>query len=149
MTVMSLSPESKRMEIDHDSSQSAKSKSSQILYTDDFATLPANGPVSHAHIIALSPNLICLTHDGGTARLQDVVVTTLFNHSSATLQSFLCPTVNTFKAIFGKQDIQLVIWRKGLEVFVRFPSPHALPAHQSDHLLIPTHRLEPLSTTHR
>jgi hypothetical protein len=37
------------------------------------------------------------------------------------LKSFLSPTVNTVKAVFGKKDVQLVIWRKGLEVLVSTP----------------------------
>ena len=51
-------------------------------------------------------------------KLQDAIVTTLFCVSPDTLKFFLSPTVNTFKAIFGKKDMQLVVWRKGLEVFV-------------------------------
>lgn len=117
-----------------DTSQSTNSDSSQLSYTNDVESLPANGPITHAHIIDISQNLACLEQNGdGTAKLQDAVVTTLFHHSPATLHAFLCPTVNTFKAIFGnKKDTQLVIWRKGLEVFVSknretFPPPPPPP----------------------
>ena len=59
-----------------------------------------------------------IAKEDGMIKLQDAIVTTLFRVSPETLASFLSPTVNTFKAVFGKKDVQLVIWRKGLEVFV-------------------------------
>jgi hypothetical protein len=101
---------------------SASSDSSQVSYTDDFETMPSNGPASHAHIIDLG-EYATVVKEEGALKLQDAVVTTLFNVSPATLKSFVRPTVNTFKAVFGKKDVQLVIWRKGLEVFVSHP-PH-------------------------
>ncbi|KAF1831370.1 hypothetical protein BDW02DRAFT_557089 [Decorospora gaudefroyi] len=95
------------------------SNTSQLSYTDDFETLPARGPTSHAHIIDVG----AYAKEDGAIKLQDAIVTTLFNVSPHTLKSFVNPTVHTFKAIFGKKDIQLVIWRKGVEVFVTHPSP--------------------------
>jgi hypothetical protein len=99
---------------------SSGSDTSQISYTDDFETLPSSGPNSHAHIIDLGEYATSMKEDGAL-KLQDAVVTTLFNVSPATLKSFVSPTVNTFKAVFGKKDVQMVIWRKGLEVFVSHP----------------------------
>jgi hypothetical protein len=110
------------MKIESDNSLSTKSDSSQVSYIDDYMDLPANGPPNHAHVIDLG-EYTCLDKGEGMVKLQDAVVTILFSISLETLKSFLSPTVNTFKAIFGKKDVQLVIWRKGLEVFV---SGHAL-----------------------
>ena len=98
-------------------SDSGKSDSSTSSYTDDFETLPSSGPASHAHILDLGDYAASIKEDGAL-KLQDAVVTALFNISPATLKSFVSPTVNTFKAVFGKKDVQLVVWRKGLEVFV-------------------------------
>jgi hypothetical protein len=109
-------------------SDSGKSCSSNISYTDDFETLPSSGPTSHAHILDLGEYAASMKEEGAL-KLQDAIVATLYNVSPETLKSFVSPTVNTFKAVFGKKDIQLVIWRKGLEVFVSHripPSPQSL-----------------------
>jgi len=98
-------------------SDSGKSDSSTSSYMDDFETLPSSGPASHAHILDLGEYAASMK-EGGALKLQDAVVTALYNVSPATLKSFVSPTVNTFKAVFGKKNVQLVIWRKGLEVFV-------------------------------
>jgi hypothetical protein len=98
------------------------SDTSQVSYTDDFETLPSSGASTHAHIINLGEYAVSMKEEGAL-KLQDAVVTTLFNVSPETLRSFVSPTVNTFKAVFGKKDVQLVIWRKGLEVFVSH-APH-------------------------
>ena len=98
-------------------SDSGKSDSSTVSYTDDFETLPSSGPTSHAHIIDLVEYAASMKEEE-PLKLQDAIVTTLFNASAATLDSFVSPTINTFKAVFGTKDVQLVIWRKGLEVFV-------------------------------
>lgn len=111
------------MDINRNRLSSVKSDSSQASYTDDFETLPANGHVNHAHIINLN-EYATNGGDQGTAMLQDAVVTTLYHVSPETLQAFVSPTVNTFKAMFGKKDTQLVIWRKGLEVFVSYGLQH-------------------------
>jgi hypothetical protein len=111
------------MDVDSDSAPSVGSTSSQISYTNDYKTLPASGQDSHAHIIDLNEYEDIVKEDG-MIKLQDAIVTTLYNVSPETLVSFLSPTINTFKAVFGKKDVQLVIWRKGLEVFV---SDHASP----------------------
>jgi hypothetical protein len=103
-------------------SNSGKSCSSNISYTDDFETLPSSGPTSHAHILDLGEYAASMKEEGAL-KLQDAIVTTLYNVSPETLKSFVSPTVNTFKAVFGKKDTQLVIWRKGLEVFVSHPIP--------------------------
>lgn len=102
---------------DNDSAPSIKSDSSRMSYTDEYKALPASGPDSHAHIIGLSEYEDVVKEDD-MVKLQDAIVTTLYSLSPETLVSFLSPTVNTFKAVFGKKDVQLVIWRKGLEVFV-------------------------------
>ncbi|KAH4939142.1 hypothetical protein HBI79_047080 [Parastagonospora nodorum] len=120
---MSTPLETSAMDVDGSSNRgrsspsSIRSDSSQISYTDDYKTLPSSGPDSHAHIIDLS-YYAELAKENGMIKLQDAIVTTLFSASPETLASFLSPTVNTFKAVFGKKDVQLVIWRKGLEVFV-------------------------------
>jgi hypothetical protein len=114
---MSCPIEITAMDIGSDSPSSVESDTSQVPYTDDYKTLPASGPDSHAHIIDLG-ECSDLVKEDGMVKLQDAVATTLFSVSPETLANFLSPTVNTFKAVFGKKDIQLVIWRKGLEVFV-------------------------------
>jgi hypothetical protein len=98
-------------------SDSGDSDKSTLSYTDDFETLPSSGPTSHAHIIDLEEYATSMKEEG-ILKLQDAIVTTLFNLSLTTLRSFVNPTVNAFKAVFGTKDVQLVIWRKGLEVFV-------------------------------
>lgn len=98
-------------------SDSGDSDKSTLSYTDDFETLPSSGPTSHAHIIDLREYATSMKVEG-ILKLQDAIATTLFNVSLATLRSFVNPTVNAFKAVFGTKDVQLVIWRKGLEVFV-------------------------------
>jgi hypothetical protein len=98
-------------------SESAGSEASQVSFKDDFETLPSSGPASHAHIIDIGEYAI-RTKEDGALKLQDAIVTALFSVSPDTLKSFVSPTVNSFKAVFGKKDVQLVIWRKGLEVFV-------------------------------
>ncbi|KNG49414.1 hypothetical protein DDE82_002584 [Stemphylium lycopersici] len=113
-------------------SNSGKSDSSSLSYTDDFATLPSSGATSHAHILDLSERV---SLKGDALKLQDAIVTTLFQLSPDTLKSFLGPTVNTFKAVFGKKDVQLVIWRKGLEVFVgTFENHTSMKAYRFEHL---------------
>ena len=108
------------MDVDRDDSPSAGSDVSQVSFVNDFKTLPASGPASHAHLINLS-EYVGTANEDSTFKLQDAAVTALFSLSPSTLRSFLSPTVNTFKAIFGKRDVQLIIWRKGSEVFVRTP----------------------------
>lgn len=105
------------MDIDSDHSASDHSNSSHVSYTNDYETLPSSGPATHAHIVDLG-DYIGRCKENGMIKLQDAIVTTLYNISADTLKSFLSPTVHTFKAVFGKKDIQLVIWRKGLEVLV-------------------------------
>ncbi|KAJ6194446.1 hypothetical protein J3E72DRAFT_199846 [Bipolaris maydis] len=80
-------------------------------YTTAFPTLPPATPQTHAHILnLLSPP--------AHPTLQDTLVTTLYHASPSTLSRFLDPTVHTFKQVLGKGDIKLVIWRKGVEVFI-------------------------------
>lgn len=98
------------MDVDYDTSSS-------LSFTDAYEHLPANGPAEHAHIINLGEYASC-TMEERMIKLQDAVVTTLYNVSLDALRSFLSPTVHTFKAVFGKRDMQLVVWRKGLEVLV-------------------------------
>jgi hypothetical protein len=106
------------MDVDTDhSSLAGSSDTSQVSFLDEYETLPASGPSTHAHIIDLGSYAENAKEDG-MVKLQDAIVTTLFCTSAETLKDFLSPTVNTFKAIFGKKGVQLVIWRKGLEVFV-------------------------------
>jgi hypothetical protein len=108
---------SNAMDIDSDHSDSVESNSRQVSYVNDYENLPSNGPTNHAHIVDLS-DFVDFVKEDGMVKLQDAVVTTLYNTSPDTLKLFLSPTVNTIKAMFGKKDSQLVIWRKGLEVFV-------------------------------
>ncbi|KAB2102582.1 hypothetical protein AG0111_0g9090 [Alternaria gaisen] len=98
-------------------SDSGNNDSSTLSYTDDFETLSSSGPTSHARIIDLREYATSMKEEG-KLKLQDVIATTLLNVSLATLRSFVNPTVNTFKAVFGMKDVQLVIWRKGLEVLI-------------------------------
>lgn len=116
---MSAKVESSTLDVNRDSSPSAKSDSSQVSYTDDVISLPSRGPACHAHIIDLGVNIASIKELGSTL-LQDAVATTLFQASPDTLKMFLSPTVHTFKVVFGKKDTQLVIWRKGVEVLVCF-----------------------------
>jgi hypothetical protein len=105
------------VDVGSDNSESVKSDSSQLSYIDDYENLPSNGPRSHAHIVDLG-EYADVVKDKDMVKLQDAIVTTLYNVSVDMLESFLSPTVNTFKATFGKKDVQMIIWRKGLEVFV-------------------------------
>jgi hypothetical protein len=107
------------MDVDSDTAVSIHSDSSQVSFVDEYENLPSNGPRNHAHVIDLGEYAEA-TKDDGMLQLQDAVATTLYKASLETLKSFLSPTVNTIKAVFGKKDVQLVIWRKGLEVFVSF-----------------------------
>jgi hypothetical protein len=114
--------ESNAMDVDSDHSDSIQSNASHVSYVDDYETLPSNGSNSHAHIVDLG-DYADLVKEYDMIKLQDAVVTNLYNTSPDTLKSFLSPTVNTMKAVFGKKDVQLLIWRKGLEVFVsKLPS---------------------------
>ncbi|KAI4619664.1 hypothetical protein J4E83_005519 [Alternaria metachromatica] len=115
-------------------SDSGKSDSSTLSYTDDFETLPSSGPTSHAHILDLDEYAAFMKEDGAL-KLQDAVVTALFNISAETLKAFVSPTVNTFKVVFGKKDVQLVIWRKGLEVFIgTFEHHTSMKAYRFEHV---------------
>jgi hypothetical protein len=97
-----------------------KSTRRQIPFIDAFECLPSSGYKKQAHIIDTDA-FAQYAEKEGTLQLQDAVVTTLYLASPETLKSFLCPTVHIFKAIFksNRGDKQLVIWRKGIEVFVR------------------------------
>ncbi|KAG9192634.1 hypothetical protein G6011_11368 [Alternaria panax] len=113
---------------------SGNSDSSTRSYTDDFETLPSSGAVSDAHILDLDEYAVSMKEEGAL-KLQDAVVTSLFNISPATLGSFVSPTVNTFKAVFGTKDMQLVVWRKGLEVFIgTFEHHKSMKAYRFEHV---------------
>ena len=106
------------MDIDSDASSST---TSNPCFVNDFEKLPASGPTGHAHIINTDQHAACM-NEQSPINLQDAVATTLFNLSPDTLTSFLNPTVNTFKAVFGKRDTQLVVWRRGLpDQYIRTP----------------------------
>lgn len=94
--------ESIPVEIDRDHSPSVNSDSSARSFRSDFETLPASGPINHAHVIDMAEYAATMKEQG-TTELQDAVVTTLFNVSIDTLRMFLSPTVNSFKAVFGKK----------------------------------------------
>jgi hypothetical protein len=117
---MSASAEDMTMDIDSDHSASVQSDAGHKTFVDDYESLPPDGPLTHAHIIDVN-EYASPDKENGTLMLQDAVVTTLYSVSPDTLKSFLSPTVNTVKAVFGKKDVQLVIWRKGLEVLVSTP----------------------------
>ncbi|KAI4693354.1 uncharacterized protein J4E88_001725 [Alternaria novae-zelandiae] len=115
-------------------SDSGRSDSSNLSYTDDFETLPSSGPTSHAHILDLGEYAASMKEEGAL-KLQDAVVTALYSISPATLKLFVSPTVNTFKAVFGKKDVQLVVWRKGLEVFIgTFENHTSMKAYRFEHV---------------
>ena len=112
-----------------------KSTKSQTLFTDTFECLPSTGFEKQAHIIDVDALTKHAEHEG-TLQLQDAVATTLYLASPETLRSFLSPTTHTFKVLFkgDRGDKQLVIWRKGVEVFVGTPSSNPT------HTLIPADR---------
>ncbi|CAO2647872.1 Nn.00g087940.m01.CDS01 [Neocucurbitaria sp. VM-36] len=112
-----METESAARDREGDKSPPATSDLSHVSFSNDYESLPASGTSLHAHIIDLNENTSCIKKLGAI-RLQDAVVTTLFKASPDTLRSFLSPTVNSLKAVFGKGDTQLVIWRKGIEVFI-------------------------------
>jgi hypothetical protein len=116
-TTMTSPVDTVAMDVDSDNASSIRSDSSQVSFVDEYETLPANGPTNHAHVIDLGEYADVVKEDG-MLQLQDAVATTLYKFSPETLKSFLSPTVNTIKVVFGKRNVQLVIWRKGLEVFV-------------------------------
>jgi hypothetical protein len=105
---MTTHAESIAMDVDSDHSTSGKSDTSQVSFTNDYDSLPSSGPTSHAHILDLGEYADNAKEDG-MINLQDAIVTTLFCNSPDTLKPFLSPTTNTFKAIFGKKGVQLVI----------------------------------------
>ena len=96
-----------------------KSIKSQTPYIDTFDLLPSTGYEKQAHIIDIDAFAEC-TEQKGTLQMLHAVATVLYLASPETLKSFLSPTVHAFKAIFkgGRGDAQLVVWRKGIEVFV-------------------------------
>ncbi|KAJ4377854.1 hypothetical protein N0V83_000684 [Neocucurbitaria cava] len=103
-------------------------------FSNEYENLPAGGPVSHAHIINLDEYAGCI-RETGAVQLQDAVVTTLFKTSPDTLKSFLDPTVNSFKAVFGTDDMQLVVWRKGVEVLIgKFEHHKSLKVYGFEHV---------------
>ncbi|KAH7400759.1 hypothetical protein DE146DRAFT_717593 [Phaeosphaeria sp. MPI-PUGE-AT-0046c] len=131
---MSMKNEPVAMDIDSDYSASDQSDSSQISYIDDYENLPSTGRAMHAHVVDLGEYK---EHGKEKAmlKLQDAIVTTLYNISPDVLKSFLSPTVNTFKAVFGKKDVQLVIWRKGVEVLVgTFENHTSMKSFRFEHL---------------
>lgn len=114
---MTTSFEDTMADVKLDRCASLQINSNHISFTSDFATLPANSPAAHAHIIDLDGYEGCIKEEG-MIRLQDAVVTTLFKVAPEALKSFLSPTVHNYKVIFGKRGTQLVVWRKGPEVLV-------------------------------
>lgn len=104
---------------------STKSDKSSLPFTNAFSRLPPTGHEKNAHIIDMTA-LARTDEEESSVQLQDAVATTLYFASPDILRSFLSPTVHIFKAIFKREkgDKQLVIWRKGIEVFV---SPAPLP----------------------
>ncbi|KAF2028070.1 hypothetical protein EK21DRAFT_114272 [Setomelanomma holmii] len=123
-----------QMDMDSDREASIKSDSSHVSYTDEYETLPATGPTNHAHIIDLGEYAQRAKEDGNL-KLQDAVATTLYSVSPDMLKSFLSPTIHTAKIVFGKKDVQLVIWRKGLEVFVgTFESHTSMKTFRFEHV---------------
>jgi hypothetical protein len=98
------------MDIDCPISPTASDSStlSTVSYTDSYASLLSNGPTNHAHIIDLGYYSDLAKNDGMlNCKLQDAAVTTLYNISPETLKTFLIPTINTFKAVFGKRTSSL------------------------------------------
>lgn len=136
------------------------SKKTQTHFVDDYGRLPLSGHSTQAHVIDMEESARCSLTEEGSIQLQNAIATTLFNVSPETLKSFLSPTVNNFKAIFkpNKSDKHLVIWRKGIEVFVSSTQPFTLPSTYTqppDRHLHPPHLLQilriraPRRRTHR
>lgn len=119
------------MDVDHDSSSSAKSDSGKSEVTQpssiDECDFP-NSPI-RKELARISPftKFLKQEHDG-VFELQGAVATMLFNAAPDILLSFVDPMVSTFKGIF-KGEKQLVIWRKGNAGFVRV---HCTPRFISD-----------------
>lgn len=93
-----------------------------VKYTpvvDSLESLPPNSFKQQAHNIDLDVFIKCNEQEG-VVELRNAVATTLQLVSAEMLRSFFSPTVHTFKVIFkGDPDSKrLVIWRKGIEVFV-------------------------------
>ncbi|OAL49427.1 hypothetical protein IQ07DRAFT_568342 [Pyrenochaeta sp. DS3sAY3a] len=134
------SSSSREIELPPSPPSSSSSSPLPSPFKDVFASLPASGPTTHAHIFELSDYSSSSNENqrdaDRTISLQDAVVTILFHISPDTLESFLSPRVHTFKAIFGKKGTQLVIWRKGLEVFIGTFTRHtALKVFGFDHVV--------------
>ncbi|KAF2111842.1 hypothetical protein BDV96DRAFT_451225, partial [Lophiotrema nucula] len=92
-------------------------------FTDEFDGLPSTAPVNHAHIIDIETIGSDECNDfSGSVKIWDAVATMLFRISPETLKDFLNPEVKAFKLVqkskHPSSDTQLVIWRKGNEVFV-------------------------------
>jgi hypothetical protein len=93
---MSTTIEPIAVDVESDNSESVKSDSSHLSYTNDYENLPSNGPRSHAHIVDLG-EYADVVKDKDMVKLQDAIVTTLYNVSPDMLEYFLNPTVNTLR----------------------------------------------------
>jgi hypothetical protein len=135
---MSVAIDITPMEVDLDSSSSARSDSGQSEVTlpssiDECS--PPDPPIKKAHNYT-SPFAKYLKREHeGVFELQEAVATTLFNTSPDMLMSFVDPMVGTFKATL-KSDKQLVIWRKGNAGFVSVHCTAFLVVAVTDYLQI-------------
>ncbi|KAF1355624.1 hypothetical protein EJ07DRAFT_168105 [Lizonia empirigonia] len=115
---------------------STKSDKSSLPFTNAFPRLPPTGHEKNAHIIDMTA-LARTDEQEGSIQLQDAVATALYLASPDTLRSFLSSTMHVFKAIFKREkgDKQLVIWPKGIEVFIGTFTHHTtLKAFRFEHV---------------
>ncbi|USP73795.1 uncharacterized protein yc1106_01069 [Curvularia clavata] len=95
----------------------------RVAFLDMVINLPASAPKDHAHIIDQR------FKGRSTARIQDAIVTVLFNVCPNELPTFLDPNVKDFRLVQTKRrkdrwslwsapSGQLVIWKRGRKVIL-------------------------------
>ncbi|EMD89138.1 hypothetical protein COCC4DRAFT_23625 [Bipolaris maydis ATCC 48331] len=92
--------------------------SQTVAFLTTFAPLPATAPSSHAHIIK------DLARGTSKPRLQDAIVTLLYNISFSTLTTFLDPDIKEFRLIQTRRrgrdaGEQLIVMKRGCKVIVQ------------------------------
>ncbi|KAJ5024803.1 hypothetical protein J3E73DRAFT_371557 [Bipolaris maydis] len=91
--------------------------SQTVAFLTTFAPLPATAPSSHAHIIK------DLARGTSKPRLQDAIVTLLYNISFSTLTTFLDPDIKEFRLIQTRRrgrdaGEQLIVMKRGCKVII-------------------------------
>ncbi|KAF1841916.1 uncharacterized protein K460DRAFT_358608 [Cucurbitaria berberidis CBS 394.84] len=98
------------------------SRPNPVRFADCFDRLPVNTPSNHAHIIDLSSYKPAEIGGQYDLKLQDAVVTLIFNISKGLLKRFLSASIKTFKMVhqlqLGPSNMKLIIWRRGNQVLV-------------------------------